>query len=492
MNLASLLEAKATGERFDPHPAFSCRGATLTHREVHDGAARAASVLAGLGVSRGDRVLLALRDGTAFVWGFLGALRLGALAVPVNPQLTEADHGFLVQDTGATVVVCEEELGPRFAGGPRSITAVDLAGLVPGSAPHEAVVLGSDAAAYAQYTSGATGVPKAAVHCHGDPVVYHQACGRAALGLAASDVVLSVSKMYFAYGLGNSLFFPLLSGARAVLHPDRPRPVEIETLVEEHGVTVLFAVPTFYAGLLAACRPEGFASVRAAVSAGEILTSGLAERARDFFGSPLLDGLGSTEVGQTFVSNTVDASRPGTVGRRLPPYEVAVRDDQGEVPEGAIGPLWVRGPTVLTEYLGRPAETAAAFDGDWLRTGDLASIDADGFVHLAGRADDMEMVGGISVAPREIEDLLSSHPAVAEVAVAGVRDPDGASRLRAFVVPDHGRAGHEGMAAELVALARDRLASYKVPRSVVVVDALPRTPTGKLRRFMLRSGAFGS
>lgn len=496
MNLAALLEARATDAGFDPRPAFTVgtadASATLTHREVHAGSARAATALAGLGVGRDDVVLLVLRDGFAFVWAFLGAVRLGALAVPVNPQLTEADHRFLVEDSGAVAVVCEADLASRFADGPPSMTAEEVARAATTLAPHPVVTVQSTQGAYAQYTSGTTGVPKAAVHRHGDPLVYHRACASGALGIHSGDVVLSVSRMFFAYGLGNSLFFPLLSGARAVLHTGRPRPADIEALIAQHGVTVLFAVPTFYAGLFAECSPGPFVSMRIAVSAGEILTEGLAERAREFFGFALLDGLGSTEVGQTFASNTIEVVRPGTVGRCLAPYRVAVRDDAGrDLPAGTVGALWVRGPTVLVEYLGRPAETTAAFDGDWLRTGDLASVDRDGFVHLKGRADDMEMVGGISVAPREIEDLLSGHPAVTEVAVAGVRDGDGASRLRAFVVTHRAATDTDAMAAELLSLARDRLAPYKVPRSVTVVDALPRTPTGKLRRFMLRSGAFG-
>jgi len=501
VNLAALLEARATDAGFDPRPAFTVgtadASATVTHREVHAGSARAATALADLGVGRDDRVLLVLRDGLAFVWAFLGAVRLGALAVPVNPQLTEADHRFLVEDSGAVAVVCESDLVTRFSDGPPSMTADEVARAAATLAPHAVAAVESTHGAYAQYTSGATGAPKAAVHRHGDPLVYHRACSTGALGIHPGDVVLSVSKMYFAYGLGNSLFFPLLSGASAVLHPGRPRPAEIEALVARHGVTVLFAVPTLYASLVAGCSRSAFASVRVAVSAGEILTHGLAERSREFFGFPLLDGLGSTEVGQTFASNTIDVVRPGTVGRCLAPYEVAVRDDAGrDLPAGTVGALWVRGPTVLVEYLGRPAETAAAFDRDWFGTGDLASVDPDGFVHLKGRADDMEMVGGISVAPREIEDLLSGHPAVTEVAVAGVRDGDGASRLCAFVVTpraatDTAATDTAAMAAELLSLARDRLAAYKVPRSVTVVDALPRTPTGKLRRFMLRSGQFG-
>jgi len=222
------------------------------------------------------------------------------------------------------------------------------------------------------------------------------------------------------------------------------------------------------------------------VSAGEALTPALATRSRALLGCPVLDGLGSTEVGQTFASNTLAVQRDGTVGRALPPYRVRVLDPAGaDLPPGQVGALWVAGPTLPLGYLGRPADP-----GEWLHTGDLASVDPDGFVHLRGRADDVELVGGISVSPQEIEAVLSRHPAVNEVAVAGVVGADGASRLQAFVVPAPEAPPADAFEAELVALARAELAPFMVPRAVAFVDALPRTPTGKLRRFVLRAGAW--
>jgi acyl-coenzyme A synthetase/AMP-(fatty) acid ligase len=275
------------------------------------------------------------------------------------------------------------------------------------------------------------------------------------------------------------------------VHPGRPTPGSIAALVARHRVTVLFAVPTFYANLLRSePEPGALGSLRVVVSAGERLPTALAERVTERLGCPVLDSLGTTEVGQAFVAGTLDAARAGTVGRVLAPYEVSVRDDDGrERPPGAVGMLWVRGPTVLLEYLGQPEATAAALRAGWLRTGDLASVDDDGFVSHHGRADDMEMVGGISVAPQEIEELLSLHAAVSEVAVAAVDDGHGASRLQAYVVPAAGVIPDEKLGAELADLARGRLAAYKVPRTVTFVEGLPRTATGKLRRFVLRSGA---
>jgi fatty acid CoA ligase FadD22 len=298
-----------------------------------------------------------------------------------------------------------------------------------------------------------------------------------------------VSKMFFAYGLGNSLFFTLFAGCAAVLHAGPPRPDEVAALVRRHRVSLLFSVPTLYARLVAYEDRGAWSSLRAAISAGEALTPALAERVRQTMGCPVLDGLGSTEVGQTFVSNSLSHQRDGTIGRVLPPYELAVRDADGDdVAAGEPGTLWVRGPTVLVEYLGRPDATAAVKAGEWLCTGDRAVIEADGFVRHLGRVDDIEIVGGINVGPLEIEAVLARHPAVSEVAVAAVRDELGASRLEAFVVPTDDADHADDVALELVAMACEHLAPHKVPRAVRFVDALPRTPTGKLRRFVLRSG----
>jgi len=490
VNLAAALEARAAARGFGDRPALVVDQRTLSHHEIHDGAARVASLLASVGVQPSDTVLLALPDGAELALAFLGAVRLGALAVPVNPHLPVDDHRYLVEDCQAAVVVCPEELGERFSDR-RVVISASLASSLAGYDAHPPAPVDASDPAYAQYTSGTTGVPRAAVHRHGDPLVYAAAFAEPGLLLGPHDIVLSVSKMYFAYGLGNSLFFPLLSGAQAIVHPGRPRPADIVGLVSHHRATVLFAVPTFYANLIRA-EPavSSFASLRVAVSAGERLTTSLAERTAELLGCPVLDSLGSTEVGQAFASGTLHLAPTGTVGRALPPYEVAVRDDDGhDRPPGVVGSLWVRGPTVLLEYLGQPEATAAAFDDGWLRTGDLASLDEDGFLSHHGRSDDMEIVGGINVAPVEIEEVLSHHPAVSEVAVAAVDDECGASRLHAFVVPMPGVHTDTRLGIELVGLAQDRLAPHKVPRSVSFVDALPRTATGKLRRFVLRSGA---
>lgn len=485
-NLAAALEARAIESGWAGDVAFVAAGRSFTHAEVHAGAARCASLLAERGADAGDRVLIALPDGIELVWAFLGAVRLGAIAVPVNPRLTAGDHGDAAADARARVVVCSADLADRFPGA-EVVVGEELEAAMAGCPVREPADLSDGDPAYAQYTSGTTGRPKAAVHAHGDPLVYFEAFARPAIALRRTDVVLSVSKLYFAYGLGNSLFFPLLSGCRAVLHAAHPRADEIAEAVRRNAVTVLFSVPTFYARLVAAGEPESFGSLRAAVSAGEALSVALAERARSLLGCPILDGIGSTEVGQTFASNTLDCVRVGTVGRALSPYRVVVRDQDGahDLPPGELGALWVAGPTLLLGYLG---DTPAATRDGWLCTGDRGFLDGDGFLHLDGRFDDVEQVGGISVSPLEIEAVLGGHPAVSEVAVAGVVGADGASRLVAFVVAGPGAPAADVLEGELLALARAELAPFKVPREVDFVETLPRTPTGKLRRFVLRGG----
>ncbi|MDQ4090339.1 MAG: AMP-binding protein [Actinomycetota bacterium] len=456
-NLAAVTQAAAADGGWAGDPAFLAADRSVTHAEVHDGAARTGSLLVAAGAGRGDRVLIALPDGLEFVWAFLGAMRIRAVAVPVNPRLTEADHRAAA--AGAALVVCAADLADRFAGS--VLVGEDLEAMAAGHPPAPAAEVAAGDTAYAQFTSGTTGAPKEVRHAHDHPPVYVEAFARPAIDIRRHDVILSVSKLYFAYGLGNSLFFPLLTGCCAVLHAGHPRPDDIAALVARRRVTVLFSVPTFYAHLVAGGRSADMATVRVAVSAGEALGVELARRARAFLGCPILDGLGSTEVGQTFASNTLAECRDGTVGRALPPYRVRVRD----------GVLWVAGPTLPLGHA-----------GEWLCTGDRAVVDEDGFLHLRGRVDDVEQVGGISVSPLEIEAVLSRHPAVTEVAVAGVVDDQGASRLEAFVVA----APTDALESELIALARTELAPFKVPRAVHFVDALPRTATGKLRRFVLR------
>ncbi|MEU0200539.1 MULTISPECIES: AMP-binding protein [unclassified Streptomyces] len=490
-NLAAQLAGLAERRGWGGRAAFHQGHRSWTHGEVHDLAARAATVLAGHGVRPGDRVLLALPDSLAWVTAFLATARLGAVAVLVNPELPAADHVFLAEDTGAVLCVTGPGLEERFAGRSR-LGADQLMALAPAAGPAPAHQVDARSPLYVQYTSGTTGRPKGVVHTHGDPRTYHDLIGRRVLRITADDVTLSVSRLFFAYGFGNAFVFPLFSGSSAVLVDRRPTPATLDELVARHRVTLLYSVPSAYAALVAE-RGSGhagcFASVRAAVSAGESLPEGLAEQVSALLDAPVLEQIGSTEAGHAFCANGFAHHRPGTVGRPVPGFEVELRDGDGRpVPNGEEGELWVRGPTVTPGYLNRPEETARTLVGGWLATRDRARREPDGSFRHLGRVDDMEMVGGITVSPLEVEAVLRGHPAVREVAVAAVADGRGASRLRAFVVPVP--PVRDGLADELLALARENLAAFKVPRSVSFVPSLPRTATGKLRRLLVRRGAW--
>ncbi|MCZ7416809.1 MULTISPECIES: AMP-binding protein [unclassified Streptomyces] len=489
-NAAAALAATCAHRGWTTRPAFHENDTTVTHGEIHALAARVASVLADRGVTEGDRVCLALPDGIAWVATFLATARLGAVAVVTNPALTAADHARLVEDSGPVLAVTGEETAGHFPGLPCP-TPEELLGDAADRPPAPAAPVSGDHPLYLQYTSGTTGAPKGVVHRHGDLERYHGGAGAQVLEIGPDDVLLSVSKLFFAYGLGNALAFPLCSGGAAVLEPGPPKPARIAELVARHRVTYLFAVPSAYANLLAETAPDAFSSVRAAVSAGERLTPELAERVTAFLGAPVYDQLGSTEAGHAIATGGPAHHVPGTIGRPVPGFEAEIRDRHGTpLPDGEAGELWVRGPTVTPGYHRRPDATARTIVDGWLNTRDRAVRNPDGTLVHHGRTDDLEMVGGITVSPVEIERLLARHPAVLDVAVAGVPDDRGATKLRAFVVLRPASAGADAVSAELLAAARAGLAPFKVPRSVEVVGALPRTATGKIQRYLLRRGAW--
>ncbi|MER6156987.1 benzoate-CoA ligase family protein [Streptomyces sp. NPDC001868] len=514
-NVAAHLAALAERRGWTDRPAFHQGHRAYSHGEIHDLAARAATVLTDHGVRPGDRVLLALPDSVTWVTTFLALARLGAVAVLVNPELTPPELQFMAQDTEAVLWVTGPGLdglipSPRKGRGelrdqPHTARTVKTAVAAPRLGSDQLMALSTTAnpmphahpvdahtPLYIQYTSGTTGHPKGVVHVHGDPKTYHDLIGRRLLRITADDVTLSVSRLYFAYGFGNALVFPLFSGSSAVLSDRRPTPAAVDELVARHRVTLLYSVPSAYAALVAD-RANGhedcFASVRAAVSAGEGMPAGLGKQVTELLGAPVLEQIGSTEAGHAFCANSFDHNHPGTVGRPVPGFEVELRDRAGaQVADGETGELWVRGPTVTPGYLNRPEETERALVGGWLNTRDRAVREPDGSYRHLGRADDMEMVGGITVSPLEVEALLRTHPGVRDVAVAAVTDERGASRLRAFVVPVPPIG--VGLEAELICMARGRLAAFKVPRSVSFVPTLPRTATGKLRRHLVRQGAW--
>lgn len=486
-DLSLLCDARGWRER----PACLEGDAVWTHGDVHAAAARCAGVLAGYGVGPGDRVLLALPDGAAWVVSFLACARLGAVAVTVNPGLARSEHRYMAEDCAPALVLAEERLHSRFPGTP-ALTGAALLEEGAGRAPAAAAApTGPDAPLYVQYTSGTTGAPKGVVHRCANPALYLERVGLPVTSVGPGDVTLSVSKMFFAYGFGNAFVFPLMTGSAAVYVPGRPGPAEIADLVRRHGVSLLYGVPAVYATLVRETSRPDLVGLRLAVSAGERLAPDLGEEARDLLGVPLLEQLGSTEAGHGFCSNTAARNVPDTVGRALPGFRVRVLDRDGvPVEPGATGELQVSGPTLMRGYLNLPEETRRTLPADgWLRTGDLVSARASGDLVHQGRTDDLEMVGGITVSPVEVEDLLRAHPRVREAAVTSLPDERGVTGLHAFVVPASSADPADALEDELLSGLRGRIAPYKVPRSIRLVPDLPRTPTGKLRRFQLRASA---
>jgi len=487
--------------------AIESGGERLTYADLADWVARTAAALARLGVRPEERVPLVLVDGPHFVAAFLGALRLGAVPVPLSTMLTGPELAFQCGDARARVAVASAALAPTvrelaaLAAGtltdlvvagdgevetPAGMRRHRLAELLGGApAPDPTYDAWPDSPAFWLYTSGTTGKPKAAMHRHADLPFTAETYGRQVLGITPDDRCYSVAKLFFAYGLGNSLTFPLSVGATAILDPARPTPQGVAAAVRETRPTLFFAVPTFYAALLAAELPrDTFASVRLAVSAGEPLPAGLYHRFADRFGVEILDGIGTTEALHIFVSNRPGDVQPGTSGRVVPGYQARLVDDEGApVPPEEHGHLLVAGESVATGYWCRTAVTRRTFQGEWLRTGDVYTCSEDGLFTYAGRSDDMIKAGGIWVSPAEVEATLVQHGDVLEAAVVARRNADGVQEPAAFVVVLPGRTPK---ADELVDFCRERLASFKRPRQVLFVDELPKTATGKIQRFKLR------
>jgi benzoate-CoA ligase family protein len=451
---------------------------------------------------------MVMADSPQFVVVYLAAMRVGAIPVPVSTMLHADGIAELLRDSRATFVAVTHEFAaavesaiaaaPELAGvladSPLSASTrpVHLLGELAAAAPEDLVYDTSpDSPAFWLYTSGTTGTPKGAMHRHASVQVVCETYGTQVLGIRADDRCLSAAKAFFAYGLGNSVLFPMSVGAAAVLNPVPSRPDVIAEAAAKHGATLFFGGPTFFANMLrAGLPPDALAGVRLAASAGEALPAALQARWTSRFGIDILDGIGMTEMLHIFLSNRPGQVRPGTTGVAVPGYQLRLVDEDtgAEVTEpGTPGTLYVRGESAATGYWARYDASRLVFQGEWLRTGDTYVRDADGYYECLGRTGDMLKASGIWVSPMEVEGRLLAHPAVAQAVVVGAADTDGLEKPVAYVVLAADAA--PVTEAELIEFCREGLPSFKRPRAVVFTDAFPTTATGKVRRVELRTMA---
>ena len=501
---ADVLQGNLDAGRADK-PAYMDGHRTLTYRELADRVARFGAALRGLGVRREERVLMAMLDTVDWPTAFLGCLKSGIVAVPVNTLLTEDDYRFMLANSRAKCLVVSEALFPKFEKLIKDCPDLEHV-IVSGDNPHgyrlfEDVIGADDPEDYTApttaddiafwlYTSGSTGSPKGAVHVHASLKLTADLYGTPIVGLQESDVVYSVAKLFFAYGLGNAMTFPLSVGATTVLNPERPTPDGVAALLKKYPVTVFFAVPTFYAAFLASSsaptREE--VKIRRCISAGEALPEQIAKGWEERYGVEISDGLGTTEMLHIYLSNRPGATKYGTTGKPVPGYEVKLIGEDGEpVPQGEMGELYARGPTSAIMYWNNRERSRSTFQGEWTRSGDKYIEDEDGYYVCCGRADDMLKVSGIYVSPFEVEAALSSHPEVLEAAVVGWFDEQKLIKPKAFVVLKLPDKATEELVGALQEHVKQKLAPYKYPRWIEFRTELPKTATGKIQRFKLRA-----
>jgi benzoate-CoA ligase family protein len=490
-------------------------GRKYTYAELQQYVNRTAQALRLAGCQPGQRVLLVLPDSAEFVAAFFGAAKIGAVAAPVNPHARASDYRHYVANCGARIAIVHASTVGEFAAEvptkaldllvivdpksdtprperiARKIVALDD-WLPPKAGDVQTHPTRAGDIAFFLYTSGSAGAAKAAVHRHGDMLVTSRNFAQGVLGLREDDRLYSVSKLYFAYGLGNGMYFPLFFGASTILNPERPNATEIADTINRYKPTVFFSVPTFYATLLREAERGlnvDFSSVRLAVSAGETLPPEVFEKFRSRFGIEILDGIGSTEMLHVFLSARPGKAQAGSCGCEVPGYEVKILNDAGAaVADGEVGNLWVKGESAFTEYWQQADATALAKRDGWVITGDKFTRDAEGNFHYCGRSDDMMKVAGMWVSPGEVENALMGHPAVSECAVVGQVDSVGLVKPVAYIVlrPSVVRPGG-GLDSEIHGWLRTRMPGFKCPHDFRFVTELPKTSTGKIQRYLLRS-----
>ena len=509
-NAASYFIDRHIEEGRGDKPAIECGDTRVSYRQLFELVNRVGNGLRSLGVRMEERVFLLLLDTPEFAVSFFGAIKIGAVPAPVNTLLKPLDYEYLLNNTRARVAIVSDSLLSLIQEIPanrlRYLKTVIVVGGSPGSGmlSFEPWVQASspilepeptskDDAAFWLYSSGSTGRQKACVHLHHDMVVSSERYAGAILNVNEHDRLFSAAKLFFAYGLGNGLYFALAAGATSILMPDPPKPSSVFEVIEHHRPTLFFSVPSNYARLLSHTAENGrefdLSSIRHAVSAGEALPAAIFHRFKQRFGVEILDGLGSTEALHIVISNRPGALRPGSSGKVVPGFDAKIVDDENQsVAPGDIGNLLVKADSTCAYYWNQHEQTKDTIQGHWLRTGDKYYQDEDGYFWYAGRSDEMMKVSGVWVSPIEIERVLTEHPAVLEAAVVFRRDADELSKPVACIVPREGIAATPELARDLQQFVLGRLPVFKRPHWVEFFSELPKTATGKVQRFRLRAG----
>ena len=472
---------------------------SCSYAELAERVDRAANALLSMKMQREDRIGIAMLDSIDWVALFLGAIKAGIVPVAMNTLLTPADYEYQLKDSRARALFVSEPLLKNFE--PIRRNCPDLAHVVPenelkdllssSGRRAEAAPTTRDDMCFWLYSSGSTGAPKGTVHLHSHLIATADLYAKPILGIRESDVVFSAAKLFFAYGLGNALTFPMSVGATAILMAERPTPDAVFRRLIEGKPTIFYGVPTLYAALLAspAFPDKSKLNIRVCTSAGEALPANLGQRWTEKTGTEILDGIGSTEMLHIFLSNRPGDVRYGTTGKPVPGYEVRLVDDQGQVitKPGELGELQISGPTSALMYWNQREKTKNTFQGPWTRSGDKYTFDGEGYYTYGGRTDDMLKVSGIYVSPVEVEAALITHEAVLEAAVVGMEDENKLTKPKAFVVLKSGISPDEKLKTELQQHVKSKLAPHKYPRWIEFRTELPKTATGKIQRFKLRS-----